>query len=111
MRRIGSALVVLALGALALGCDPGTSKAGSPPAPTPDAVAPTHLEGEALDTNGDGKPDTWRRVEPDGVVVEQKDTNGDGKPDETKRLEPLEEPPPGIEAMVDEAEKEKAQKR
>lgn len=98
--------VVLLFGVFSLGCDPGTSKAG-PAAPTPDAVAPTHLEGEALDTNGDGKPDTWRRVEPDGVVVEQKDTDGDGKPDETKRLEPLEEPPPGIEAMVDEAEKEK----
>ncbi len=107
MKRLA---VVLLFGAFSLGCDPGASKPGSA-APTPDAVAPTHLEGEALDTNGDGKPDTWRRVEPDGVVVEQKDTNGDGKPDETKRLEPLEEPPPGIEAMVDEAEKEKAQQK
>lgn len=106
MKRLA---VVLLFGALSLGCDPGTSKLGPAPA-TPDAVAPTHLEGEALDTNGDGKPDTWRRVEPDGVVIEQRDTNGDGKPDETKRLEPLEEPPPGIEAMVDEAEKEKAKR-
>ena len=107
MRRLAAALLLgLPLGLVAVGCDPGSSKLGPAPA-TPDAVAPTRIEGEALDTNGDGKPDTWRRVEPDGVVVEQRDTNGDGKPDETKRLEPLEEPPPGIEAMVDEAEKEK----
>lgn len=52
---------------------------------------------EQLDLDGDGRIDTWRTSEPDGVVVEQRDTDGDGKPDQTKRLEPLDELPPELE--------------
>lgn len=75
---------------------PAPAPAPSPPAETPHAVTGATLAEEELDSDGDGKIDTWRRAEPDGVIVERRDTDGDGKPDQTKRLEPLEEPPPGI---------------
>lgn len=66
------------------------------PAPPPTAVPAAVVAEEAVDSDGDGKVDTWRRHEPDGVVVERRDTDGDGKPDQTRRLEPLEDAPPGI---------------
>lgn len=80
---------------------PATAPAA--PAPKPNAVPAAVVAEEALDTDGDGKLDTWRKTEPDGVIVERKDTDGDGKPDQTKRLEPLQEAPPGIELQLDQA--------
>lgn len=83
----------------------GKAPAGAPadPSPKPNAVPAAVVAEEALDTDGDGKLDTWRKTEPDGVIVERKDTDGDGKPDQTKRLEPLQEAPPGIELQLDQA--------
>lgn len=83
------------------GTDPAAAPAAAPadpatPGKPPTAVPTATLAEEELDSDGDGRIDTWRRSEPDGVIVERRDTDGDGKPDETKRLEPLEEPPPGI---------------
>lgn len=88
------------------GCDareapPGAMKQDPAPAPTSAVVSATLAE-EALDSDNDGKIDTWRTLEPDGVIVESRDTNGDGEPDTTQRFEPVEEPPPGIELKLDE---------
>lgn len=103
MRR---SLLVLALSLSfgLVGCDvreaPPTAPQG-PPEP-PAAVVSAQLAEEAIDADGDGKVDTWRTLEPDGVIVESRDTDGDGKPDVTQRFEPVEEPPPGIGIELEE---------
>jgi hypothetical protein len=101
MRR---SLLVLFVTLVLAGCDvreaPPTTPQG-PPEP-PAAVVSAQLAEEALDADGDGKIDTWRTLEPDGVIVESRDTDGDGKPDVTQRFEPVEEPPPGIGIELEE---------
>ena len=87
----------LLLGLALLGCK--EESAGRAPASAPPtAVTSAVVKEQALDSDGDGKVDTWLTDRPDGSQLEKKDTNGDGKPDEQRVLEPLKELPPGFEA-------------
>lgn len=97
MRPVLLLLVVLALP----GCPEERAAPGKATAPVSTRTGPAGEE--QLDQDGDGRIDTWRVHEPDGVVVETRDTDGDGKPDQTKRLEPLEDLPPDLEGLDVEA--------
>jgi hypothetical protein len=102
MRRVLLTMMLILSGCDVREAPPGAARtAPVVPAPTA-AVASAALAEEAIDSDNDGKIDTWRTLEPDGVIVESRDTNGDGKADTTQRFEPVEEPPPGIELKLDE---------
>ncbi|RMG13145.1 MAG: hypothetical protein D6731_12705 [Planctomycetota bacterium] len=73
----------------------GTAPAHPAQAKTP--VRGATLTGQGIDSDGDGRADRWRRVDPEtGRVYEARDTDGDGVPDRTEELDVRAGPPPGV---------------
>ena len=82
---------------LLAGCGDASSRSASTVTPASTAVAPTSgaLQSESLDTDGDGKVETWRTYEVGGYV-EATDTDGDGKPDRRRTFETLQSVKDGV---------------
>jgi hypothetical protein len=110
---VGYMWVAVALGAVLslVGCKqegpPRVAPPADPPAATsePETAGPTEktpvkgavLQGQAFDSDGDGKVDTWRKLDQStGQMIEGKDTDGDGVADTWGDVKTSNEPPPGI---------------
>lgn len=71
------------------------------PEPAPAPKTPVHgvvLRDEGFDRDGDGKVETWYQRDPEsGDTIEATDTDGDGQPDSFRKVEIDPNPPPGFE--------------